>query len=130
MHTLLRAGVALGMTVMVGWSAPTPAAQAYGPASEPIAGWICTAGQRRWLQFSPCPATYMRVSSVDMEGTTDSGEHMTGSGTVSTPTPVQQQPLTADQVCDALGDPSVRIPHHGSSDVYERNILKSKYCGL
>lgn len=103
--------------------APLPAV-----AAEPV-GWICTAGPRRWLQFSPCPATYMRPSAASMDGfNAQTGQFMHGTGTVNIPTPVESQPLTRAGVCLAAGDHSVQIHHSGSSDVYERNVLKSKYC--
>lgn len=92
-------------------------------------GWICEAGQRRWLQFSPCPATYMRAAPVHVDGIiADTGSPMYGTGTIRVPAPVQSTPLNRSGVCAALGDRSIRVPHSGSSDVYERNKFKAKYC--
>lgn len=113
--------------------APAAVAQSqYGVQPDaPIVGWICTIDGRRSLQFSQCPATMPRGQTVHVNGhSTYTGEPIQGTANVEVQTPVQSQPLTADGVCAVLGDPSVRIPHHGSSDVYERGMLKSRYCGF
>jgi len=110
--------------------APVAALQSAVAAAPPRpVGWLCQAGARRWLQFSRCPDTYMRAAAADMNGfDAQSGRFIHGTGTVDMPTPVESQPLTRAGVCLAAGDPSVQIHHSGSSDVYERNVLKSKYC--
>lgn len=111
---------------------PSPVAPPAPPQllpQQPVA-WICKGGPRRWLQFSPCPATYDKAAPIDVDGTTIAGEHVNGTGTVLIPVPVEAQPLDSSGACAALGDKSLRIPHRGSSDVYARNVLKSKYCGL
>ena len=91
----------------------------------------CTAGDRRWVQYSPCPATYMHGIAVDgLNGQTDNGQHVTnGSGWAQVQSPVDQQSMTSQQLCAQLGDGGARIPHSGQSDVYERNVAKRKYCG-
>lgn len=113
---------------MPDYTAAPPQQVASAPAPQPV-GWICETAYRRWLQFSPCPATYMRASSVDVNGfIVGSGAPVHGTGTVGVPTPVQSTPLDRNGVCATLGDHSVRIHHTGSSDVYERNKLKAEYC--
>jgi hypothetical protein len=70
----------------------------------------------------------MRATSADMDGIdTRTGAFMHGAGTVDIPTPVESTPLTRAGVCLAAGDPSEHIHHSGSSDVYERNVMKSKF---
>src|SRR6185437_6163029 len=94
---------------------------------QPV-GWICQAGRRVWLQFYPCPATYNKAAPVNVDGViTGTAAHVSGAGTVIIPTPVQATPLDSAGVCTALGNPSIRVQHSGSSDVYERSTLKSKY---
>lgn len=111
-------------------SAPPPPQIARPPTPDPV-GWICETTARRWLQFSPCPATYMRAAPVDVDGiNTQTGGFIHGTGSVAIPTPVESTPLTHAGVCLALGDHSIRVRHSGSSDVYERSVLKSKHgCG-
>lgn len=111
--------------------APPTTTRAHAQGTVPgIVGWICTTDSSRWLQFSRCPASQPRGQAVDVRGfSAYTGEPIQGTATVDVPVPVQAQPLTADGVCAALGDPSLRIPHHGSSDIYERGLLKRKYCG-
>ena len=98
--------------------------------AEPEAvGWICQIPAQRWLQFSPCPATYTHSAPVDVDGViAGMGQMVHGTGSVSVDSPVQSFPLDSNGVCAALADPSLRIPHHGSSDIYERSVLKSKFC--
>lgn len=111
--------------LMIGMLAPAVVVA----ASDPV-GWICQSRARRWLQFSPCPTTSMRASAVNVDGViAGTGQMVHGTGTVDVPTAVQSTPLDSDGVCAALGDPSLSIPHHGSSDTYERSVLRSRYCG-
>lgn len=109
---------------------PQPAARADIPKPV-VVGWVCEAGARRWLQFSPCPATYMRAAPVDVDGfNTQTGGFIHGTGSVDIPAPVRSTELTRAGVCAALGNHSIHVHHSGSSDVYERSVLKSKYgCG-
>lgn len=112
---------------------PAPQARPQQPTPVPVAqqpvGWICETGSRQWLQFSPCPATYMRAQAVDVDGhIAGTAVPVHGTGSINVPTPVQSTPLGRAGVCAALGDRSIRVSHHGSSDTYERGILRSKYC--
>lgn len=124
-HTASIVGAAV---LALGFATVSTPAQAQGYGSSQAVSWLCTAGSRRWLQFSPCPATYMAQGSIDVQGTTDYGQHITGSGSVGIPQPVQQQALDQADTCNAVSDPSIRIPHHGSSDIYERSVLKGRFC--
>jgi hypothetical protein len=110
-------------------AAPPPPRFIQQPEPETV-GWICETGTKRWLQFTPCPPTYMRSAPVDVDGViAGTGQMVHGIGSVGVPVPVQTTPLDSNGVCAALGDSSLRIPHHGSSDVYERNVLRGKFCG-
>lgn len=104
-------------------------AQPVANPPQQVAGYICTAGDRKWVQTSPCPPTYTKSVPVDVDGQTISGEHVEGTGWVDLQAPVQQQQQNRAGMCGAMGDPGVHVKHSGQSDVYERNVGKAKYCG-
>lgn len=93
-------------------------------------GWLCTTDDDIWLQFSPCPSTVMRSQTINVNGETMNGQPAHGVGTVRVPIPVQSQPLDDEGVCDAASNGIIQIEYDGtlSSDVYARNVVKSKYC--
>jgi hypothetical protein len=88
----------------------------------------CIAGPKRWIQMAPCP----QVSLKDPRDTTYdpslNSEPERGSYVLLDRVPVRQQPLDKSELCRKLDDNSIPIKHNGSSDVYERNGAKSKYC--
>lgn len=107
-----------------------PQPSASPTAQQPVA-YQCRAGQRTWVQYSRCPATYVHGVAVDgISGTTDDGQEVqNASGWAQVESPVQQQALDRNQLCAQLGDSGAPIQHSGQSDVYERNVAKRKYCG-
>lgn len=73
----------------------------------------------------------MKPTPVRVNGhLANTGAPVHGVGMVRTPVPVQSYPLDDEGVCEALDDPDIRVRHSGSSDVYERNVLRGKHgCG-
>lgn len=99
------------------------------PASEP-SGYRCVAGNRTWVQLTPCPATYAHTKVLDADGYTDSGEHVNGSADLNQQLPVQQQPLDQTKLCDQVAA-GARIGQ-GGDDVdqsYEHNKVMRDQCG-
>jgi hypothetical protein len=88
----------------------------------------CLAGPKHWIQTVPCPQVYLK----DPRDTTDdpslNGEPERGSSVLLERVPVHQQPLDKSELCRKLDDESISVKHNGSSDVYERNLTRSKYC--
>lgn len=118
------------------------------PSASTVA-YQCTAGRRTWVQSTPCPASYARSVPTHVEGTVPAGQyvegitdrgqyvqgytvapqHVDGTSYAQQQVPVRQQALDSDTACQKLSDHDVKLKHSGSSDVYERNIARAKYCG-
>jgi hypothetical protein len=94
----------------------------------PPSAYECIAGPKHWIQTVPCP----QVSLKDPRDTTYdpslNSEPERGSYVLLDRVPVDEQPLDKSELCRKLDDNSIPIKHNGSSDVYERNLAKSKYC--
>lgn len=98
--------------------------------NTPPAAYRCTAGNRTWIQRTPCPATYREGQSVDVDGRTMEGQMVRGTGWIDVEKPVQQQVMSQDALCDQVRA-GARIGQGGSSasQSYERNKLKRNLCG-
>lgn len=94
----------------------------------PPPAYECIAGTKHWIQLAPCP----QVALEDPRDTSDdpslNSEPERGSYVLLDREPVNEQPLDKSELCRKLDDNSIPIKHNGSSDVYERNLAKSKYC--
>jgi hypothetical protein len=88
----------------------------------------CTAGSMIWIQMDPCPRIYLKDPRYDGDNYTMESDLTRGSSVPLERIPVQQQQLDASELCRDLEDHKVPLKHHGSSDVYELNLAKSKYC--
>lgn len=105
---------------------PTHVLQAGG---VPPSAYECIAGPKHWIQTAPCP----QVNLKDPRDTTDddpslNSEPERGSYVLLERVPVRQQPLDKLELCRKLDDNTTPIEHNGSSDVYERNVARAKYC--
>lgn len=94
------------------------------------AAYQCTAGNRTWIQRTPCPATYASGNFVDVDGHLMDGTPVHGTGFMQADKPVQQQTMGRDALCDQVRA-GARIGQGGSSasQSYERNKLKRNLCG-
>jgi hypothetical protein len=110
-------------------SPPVPGEQASPPPAAPK-GYRCTAGNRTWVQQTPCPSTYAGSNFVDVDGHLMDGTPVHGTGFMHVDKPVQQQ-LDNDALCEQVRS-GARIGQGGGSDAsqsYERNKLKRNLCG-
>lgn len=100
-------------------------------SSEPVQhAYACQAGNKRWIQSTPCPATYTKSQMVDVDGYSDNGTPMSGTAFVPTQAPVQSQTLDAQQICDRLNHFASTGHGDAAAQGYERNKLRAKYnCG-
>lgn len=113
---------------MVQESNPGPGALA--PVAEP-AGYQCQAGSRLWVQKKPCPATYTVSKVVDVDGHDQSGNLISGTGTIQQEAPVQSKQMTSDDICDSVHK-GVKVAggSRASDQSYERNKLRNENnCG-
>lgn len=95
------------------------------------AAYQCTAGNRTWIQRTPCPATYQTSQFVHVDGhLVGTGEPVSGTGVMLNDRPVQQQTMGHDALCDQVRA-GARIGRGGSSasQSYERNKIKRNLCG-
>lgn len=88
----------------------------------------CVAGSKHWIQITPCPRVYLKDPRNTNDDPSANSEPDRGSYVLLERVPVHQQPLDRSELCRKLDDDSIPIKHNGSSDVYERNVAKSKYC--
>lgn len=93
---------------------------------SPVA-YQCAAGSKVWIQMNPCPQIYLKDIRQDGDPSEDI-EPERGSSIPLERVPVLQRPLDASELCRKLDDQKIPLKHHGGSDVYERNLAKSKYC--
>lgn len=115
----------------------------------PTVAYQCTAGRRTWMQSTPCPTSYAQSVPMHVSGTVPAGQyvegisdqgqyvqgytvapqHVEGTGYAQQQAPVREQTLDSDAACQKLSDHSIKLKHSGSSDTYERNLARAKYCG-
>lgn len=95
--------------------------------TAPAVAYQCTAGSKAWIQMNPCPQIYLKDIRQDGDPSEDI-ELERGASIPLERVPVRQQPLDAPELCRKLDDHKIPLKHHGGSDVYERNLAKSKYC--
>jgi hypothetical protein len=100
-----------------------------GEAPAPTVAYQCTAGRRTWIQKTPCPSTYSQAAPVNVTGFTASGQHFTGSGFMNQQTPVRQQSMDQDDLCDRVRAGANVGGNSESSRSYERNKIKRNLCG-
>jgi len=96
--------------------------------NAPPVAYQCTAGSKVWIQTDPCPAIYLKDVR---EGVGDSYIRQLARAGASVPlerVPVRQTQLDASELRRKLDDHKIVLKHDGSSDVYARNVAKSKYC--
>lgn len=100
------------------------------PAPPPIAGYECAVNGKTWIQVSPCPPTSTHVvfEDVDVDGTTNTGQPINGTGTVrrDETVPVSQQPLGHDAMCARIAARANTSEKgdNGPSASYERNRMR------
>lgn len=136
------------MRETVQYDSSSPRNYTSGSQPAPIVAYLCTAGRRTWIQSTPCPASYAHSVPTHVEGTIPAGQyieginnqgqyvqgytvapqHVDGAGYAEQQAPVRQQALDRDAVCKRLADHNIKLKHSGSSDVYERNLARAKYC--
>lgn len=133
-----RDGARQALEVNASWSAAPVLADARSSGqlqapvpnrrNTPPVAYQCTAGSKVWIQMKPCPAIYLKdVREAVGDDTYDSLPER-GSSVPLDRIPVRQQQLSAPELCRKLDDHRILLKHHGSSDVYARNVAKSKYC--
>lgn len=88
----------------------------------------CIAGSKHWIQMTPCPQVYLKDPRNTDDDPSSNSEPERGSYVLLERVPVHQQPLDKSELCRKLDDENIPMKHNGSSDVYERNVAKSKYC--
>lgn len=125
----VRYGNGTGMSYPGG--SPPVAGEAAAPPPAPPTGYRCAAGNRAWIQQTPCPATYAGSNFVNVDGHLMDGTPVRGTGFMHTDKPVQQQQLDQDALCAQVRS-GARLGQGGGSDAsqsYERNKLKRNLCG-
>jgi hypothetical protein len=129
---LMVAAIGVGVAASASAASRAAAGQAQGSNAQNVtpSAYECIAGSKVWIQMAPCPRIYLKDprNAVDDDDSTTESDLTRGSAVPLERVPVQQQPLDASALCRALHDHKVPLKHHGSSDVYERNLAKSKYC--
>ena len=103
-------------------------AHAVGVQKAQPSAYECAAGPKAWIQMDPCPRIYLKDIREDSDDYAVKKEPERNSSVLLERVPVQQQPLDASELCQKLDDHKVLLKHDGSSDVYERNVVKAKYC--
>lgn len=103
-------------------------AHALGAQNAQPPAYECAAGPKVWIQMDSCPQVYLRDVREDSDDYAMKKEPERGSSVLLERVPVQQQPLDASELCEKLDDHKIPLKHDGSSDVYERNVEKAKYC--
>lgn len=109
----------------------TTAVAGQGPqptGSAEAAGYVCTSGNRRWMQKDPCPESLPGSRAVMVNGFTTTGQPINGTGVIAAPRPVQQQTISRDEACREMNK-GTQYGHRMSdaSQAYERNKLRSQY---
>ena|SRR5690348_5535067 len=120
------ASIAL-IALAVGVGMPSHAHALEVQHAQPSA-YECAAGPKVWIQMDPCPRIYLQDIREDSDDYAMNKEPERGSSVLLERVPVQQQPLDASELCRKLDDHEILLKHDGSSDVYERNVAKAKYC--
>jgi len=115
------------MALAAGLGMPSHA-HALGVQNAQPAAYECAAGPKVWIQMDPCPRIYLKDIREDSDDYAMNKEPQRGSSVLLERVPVQQQPLDASELCQKLDDHEALLKHDGSSDVYERNVAKAKYC--
>jgi len=115
------------MAFAVGVGTPSHA-HALGAQYARPSAYECTAGPKVWIQMNPCPRVYLKDIREDSDDYAMKEEPERDSSVPLERVPVQQQPLDASELCRKLDDHKIPLKHDGSSDVYERNLAKAKYC--
>jgi hypothetical protein len=115
------------ITLAVGFGMPSHA-HALGVQNTQPSAYECAAGPKVWIQMDPCPRIYLKDIREDSDDYAMNQEPERGSSVLLERVPVQQQPLDAAELCQKLDDHKVLVKHDGSSDVYERNVVKAKFC--
>lgn len=115
------------MALAVGFGMPSHA-HALGVQNAQPPAYECAAGPKVWIQMDPCPRIYLKDMREDSDDYAMNKEPERGSSVLLERVPVQQQPLDAPELCQKLDDHEILLKHDGSSDVYERNVVKPRYC--
>lgn len=115
------------MTLAVGVGMPTHA-RALGVQHAQPSAYECIAGPKVWIQMDPCPRIYLKDIREDSDDYAQKSEPERDSSVLLERVPVRQQPLAASELCRKLDDHKIPLKHYGSSDVYERDMAKAKYC--
>ena len=128
LRSLKRSLTLIALIVLaVGVGVPSRA-HALGVQNAQPSAYECAAGPQVWIQIDPCPRIYLKDIREDSDDYAMNKEPERGSSVLLERVPVQQQPLNASELCQKLDDHKVLLKHDGSSDVYERNVEKAKYC--
>ena len=115
------------MALAVGVGMPSHA-HALGVQHAQPSAYECAAGSKVWIQMDPCPRVYLKDIREDSDDYAMKEEPERDSSVPLERVPVQQQPLDASELCQKLDDHKIPLKHDGSSDAYERNLAKAKYC--
>ena len=115
------------MALAVGVGMPSHA-HALGVQHAQPSAYECAAGPKVWIQMDPCPRVYLKDIRQDSDDYAVKKEPERDSSVPLERVPVQQRPLDASELCRKLDDHKIPLKHDGSSDVYERNLAKAKYC--
>lgn len=111
----------------IGFGAPSRA-HAPGVHNTQPSAYECVAGPKVWIQMDPCPRIYLKDIREDSDDYALKREPERDSSVLLERVPVRQHPLAASELCRKLDDHKIPLKHYGSSDVYERDVAKAKYC--
>lgn len=100
------------------------------PAPVVAEGYSCSDGSKTWIQQAPCPPTVKTNRFVPVSRAVGPrGERANGSAVVQQETPVQQRPMTREDICRQVrsGADTQQKEQRASDSSYERNKLRSQY---
>jgi len=120
LRSLKRSSTFIALTALAVGTGIPPHAHALGAQNAQPSAYECLAGPKVWIRMDPCPRVYLKDIREDSNDYAIKKEPER--------VPVQQQPLDASELCQKLDDHKMPLQHYGSSDVYERNLAKTKYC--
>lgn len=98
------------------------------PQTTRADAYSCFDGAKTWVQQKPCPATVVRSHPVPAAVVVGPrGETSLRTGTVDRETPVQQRPISRDEVCRRVqaGTATAHKEQRASDASYERNKLRN-----
>jgi hypothetical protein len=123
------AALGVGLAASAG-AAPRGAGgqRAAGAQNVPPSAYQCTAGSQVWIQMDPCPRIYLKDPQDEDAAPSVDADPVRMPPALLERVSVHQRKLDAPELCRELDDHKVPLKHHGSSDVYERNLAKSRFC--